>query len=179
LKKVEYDFLSWSSFPSSLKMINDEARRGPWLVLFHNQPTTPGARITATFKIKEEHTIRDPSGLWGVMIYWNREPAPLPIPGKAYGWTWLEAGTTPLGTHDWMDWEIKAVHPVPSEGRYLLAYLVGPPGGISWWDDLKIYQDNKLIYENKFSNWLPYQIAGAIAISIPTALYAIPKLKRR
>ena len=41
---------------------------------------------------------------------------------------------------------------------------MGGAKGVTWFDDVKVYQDNVLIYSNDFSNWNPYIGAGIGAV---------------
>jgi len=176
MRKAEYDFLTWKSFPSSAKLINDE---GPGKYAFWYEytpealPVKPGARLKIEVWVKQEN-----------VIYGNyptfQEVSLRGFDGSR--WKFIGRVEIPLGTFDWrkLTSEIK----VP-EDVYAVRWMpyIGSgtktKPGVAWFDDLRIYQDGVLVYEDKFSNWLPYQIAGAIALSIPTALYAIPRLKRR
>jgi len=176
MKKIEYDFLTWTSFPSSLKLINDEPTRGPMVLIADMIPVSGGRKISYEVQMKSQDALPAQAGTPGVGIAIFVSPDGVRFP--FFDWlTGIEQGT-----HDWKKYRDEKT--LPTDARYVRAYVYGGTGrpgkpGINWYDDFKIYQDDKLIYENKFSNWLPYQIAGAIALSIPTALYAIPRLKRR
>jgi len=168
MKRIEYDFFKWTSFPSSIALKNDESVGWAVHTVIMNLSIEPGAMLTARVKTAQKDVTFNRSHLvidgWDGSR-WVRLPSAIDLPWGTYDWRELEGrGEIPRN--------VKVIRIVLTGGG-------GRPIGITWFDDLKIYQDDKLIYENKFSNWLPYQIAGAIALSIPTALYAIPRLKRR
>jgi len=173
-RKVEYDFLNYTSFPSSMKIFNDTDRRGPWELLTINLPITSGANISADIKIKEENAHADPTGIWGLTLYTSPEPAPRPVGGQPTPWKYFNTTHTPLGTHDWVDRSLSKVKVVPVDHRFMLIAIYGSAGSpetpcISWFDDLKVYQDDMLIYENKFTAPIA---KGAVmaALSIITGL---------
>jgi hypothetical protein len=51
----------------------------------------------------------------------------------------------------------------------------GTPEGVTWYDDLKIYQDGVLIYSNGFDNWNPYIGAGLGGVLTAIPAYLITK----
>jgi len=172
MKKAEYDFLTWTSFPSSLRFYNDEREGWAWREWILITLPKRGGTLRLEVNVKQEN------------VLYTRSHIPFSL---FDGEKWLPVGTIPTldfptGTFNWQTFKYEhALPPATAAIRILPSGGAGSPEapGITWFDDLRIYQDGKLIYENKFSNWLPYQIAGAIALSIPTALYAIPRLKRR
>jgi len=147
-RKAEYDFLTWTSFPSSAKLFNDMGGPPP-ATGFEILPisVTPGAALKIKFKAKQKNVLYSPSFLW--LLGWNgTEWKPLPI-----GLTRIFE--LPLGTFDWREFNIDA-DVVPSGVVALKGHLSGGAGdkerpGETWFDDLKIYMDDKLIYENYFS----------------------------
>ncbi|RLJ01576.1 MAG: hypothetical protein DRP08_05350, partial [Candidatus Aenigmatarchaeota archaeon] len=91
MRKTEYDFLTWTSFPSSLKIINDEPR---WLFypcdVVQVDPTLP---YSCTVKVKQLNVRKVREDLWGsgirIMVWDGKE--------------WKSRGGVefPLGTWDW------------------------------------------------------------------------------
>jgi len=170
--KVEYDFLPWNytSFPSSVKLLNDG--EATWVRLEKPRllSVSPGSRVKVEVKTKIQNIFYETThvGIDG----WD---------GK--GWRRLHTFGHRTGARDWET--IEGELSIPSNVFALRCVFAGAAGtpeypGISWFDDLKIYQDDKLIYMNKFSNWLPYQIAGAVITAIPVGLYAarrMPKIR--
>jgi len=171
VRKKEYDFLTWTSFPSSAKLYNDEGRGWVWAWwgwIFYDLPVTPGAKLAVKVKAKQQNVLYSASHI--------------PIDGyNGKEWRRLWSLRLPLGTFDWS--EHSRTETLPTD---IIAIRSSPAGGagsatapgITWFDDLKIYQDDKLIYENKFSNWLPYQIAGAVITAIPIGLYAARRMPK-
>jgi len=171
MKKTEYDFIAWfpeTSPPSCAKLINDEGQGWTnWPVA--DLSVKPGAAITLEFKAKQENVMYTPSAV--VVNGWD---------GKE--WIRIWGVDLPLGSFDW-----RTVKPekwwIPPGVSVIRVFLSGGAGdrerpGITWFDDLKIYMDDRLIYENKFSNWLPYQIAGAVITAIPVGLYAARRMPK-
>jgi len=165
---VEYDFLTWTSFPSSIKIVNTQAEPGKlvWAKEFVIPNVVPGRPLTLKVKIKVKDVIYSHSNI-PVTIFDGKK--------RVY----LGAASAPLGTHDWREYSVQVN--IPKETVYVVSNLAGGAGtpdrpGISWFDDLKIYQDDKLIYANDFSNWNPYIGAGAGAAIGAIAGYFIKPL---
>jgi len=154
--KLEYEFLTWTSFPSSLKAINDENLLRGWWKIFDKLPVTPSSRVRVEINIKTDNILTPYPGRpeieWGsyITIYgfdgekWRPTDLAAPDP-------WTTCGA--YGKTDWTKYEKEIV--IPSDIRMLQGRLVAAKG-LTWFDDLKIYQDDKLIYSNYFSNWNPY-----------------------
>jgi len=168
VRKCEYDFLTWTSFPSSIKLINDEPER--WV----NTPKSPPIKVTprATIRLEVNAKAENMQFESGVCVDgWNGREwvrvAPL--------WRVL---LLPTGTYDWF--KATKEFTIPSgitSIRVWLAGTWGTPGipGITWFDDLKIYMDDKLIYADDFSNWNPYLGAGFGALAgLATGYYFKP-----
>jgi hypothetical protein len=159
---VEYDFLTWTSFPSSVKLVNDEPEKATWLLVFDFLSVKPGASIRAEMKAKQEKVLY-PKYVSGFAVDgWD---------GKE--WKRIARLALPLGNFDWSEQRLDLV--VPSGIMAIRGALAGGAGssegvpGFTWFDDLKIYQDDVLIYANDFSNWNPYIGAG-----LGGALTAVP-----
>ena len=170
-KRIEYDFFTWTSFPSSLVMEHPETgyfirKRLPDII-----KVTPRAKLEVRVNAKARN-LEGGSHIW-IFAWDGTKWVPLPelvhVP--------REDREIMTGTYNWTEYSL--YHVAIPEGVTALLIELNAWKGITWWDDLRIFENDKLIYINRFSNWLPYQIAGAVALSIPTALYAIPRLKRR
>jgi len=151
LRKIEYDFLTWTSFPSSIKLINDEPERAAWTKFYNAISVRPGFTLRVQIMAKQENVQYYVGGL-----------AVEGFDGKE--WTRILRTKLPLGTFDWSIHSQEITVPANVVAiRLNMAGGAGEPGrpGITWFDDLKIYQDNVLIYANDFSNWNPYIGAGA------------------
>ena len=154
--KAEYDFITWTSFPSSAKItVEEEAPRGtPW-------PGEPQAiQVKAGDKLKVEVNAKclnhRPTGDGSI----SRVTL-----GGWDGSKWVVMGPypiipLPLGTFNWS----KFTSPEVTVPAGITVVNVGPVGAVGtiWFGDLKIYQDDVLIYENKFSNWAPVIIPTEI-----------------
>jgi len=59
LKKAEYDFLNWTSLPSSRKLFNDVGREKDYVVidLIENLAVTPGKTLTIQANIKTKDVV--------------------------------------------------------------------------------------------------------------------------
>jgi len=170
MDKIEYDFLSWTSFPSSLKMIYDGARGFWWFIPGSERPVKPGA-VRISVKVKKENVGLtpgiDPEFRDSRVIIWGFNGAE---------WKWLGKMTVGYGTENWREYTGEVEIPA---GIDLLKVQLRCGAGakerpaITWFDDLKIYQDDKLIYANDFNNWNPYigVGVGGVVVAVPTYLY--------
>jgi len=150
LRKWEYDFLVWKSFPSSLKIISNEPRTPLWAPPSQSFPVNEGDVIGIEVAVKQQNVL-DPNfpSIAGITGWRPAEEKWRMFKDVAGRLSHLYLPTIPLG--------ITAI-------RF---HQVGGPGipekvGITWFDDLKIYQNGELIYENTFDNWLPYIIGGGV-----------------
>ena len=159
--KAEYDFFKYTSFPSSLKLVNDQMKGWVWWRQIKEVSVTLGATIKGQWKAKQENILYSRSHI--VVNGWN---------GVEWKRIWVFPGGLgegmPLGTFDWK--EFSETFKAPSDItaiRMLIAGGAGSPEapGITWFDDLKIFSNGVLIYENKFTGW------GAL-ISIPAPIVA-------
>ena len=167
MKKAEFDSLTWANFPSSLKLTVDEATHYGEVT-----PVTaskPNSRIRMTIKAKLKDVLYDFSHIaldgWDGSKWFRIEPPPY-VP--------VDLGR---GTIDWKTVVLETI--IPSNVNLIRPYLVAGGGSpekpaITWFDDLKIYQDDVLIYENNFSNWAPLIIIPA---EIITGVAAIKFIK--
>jgi len=143
---VEHDFLSYTSFPSSLKCVNPRSQYvggGDYKGL----SVTPGATLRTEVNIKQKD-VYESLGYFHINSYYNEERKFLGelITLRRYG------------SFDWTKVvkEVKA----PTDAKWITVDPTFPPGttekpAIVWIDDLKIYQDDKLIYRNYFTPWKP------------------------
>jgi hypothetical protein len=94
-----------------------------------------------------------------------------------YLYRWIVADP---GTADWLVLEHPILtHYVPEGITAFKLRLCGGYGangvGVTWFDDLKVYQDGKLIYGNGFDNWNPYIGAGLGGVLTATPAYLITR----
>jgi len=148
VKKAEVDFLNWASFPSSLKLVNDEAT---WFVPIISLwiPVKPGSKIDVKVKAKSERNAPIDSTL---SFLWARnvllkDVLRIHFPSGAFQWSTFKGSFVVASDVD----KIQA------------GFMVSP--SLLWVDDLRIYQDGVLIYEDKFTGW------GSL-ISIPAPIVA-------
>jgi len=149
---VSYDFLVWRSFPSSRRHDYSEGRSGwLWDHLPAVIPVKPGSTITTRVYVKQQDVKYTQSHI--PVWIWNGEE-----------WVrWRELlKPLPIGTFDWREFVDTWI--VPEEAQAIKIALAGGAGGVTWWDDLRIYMDGELIYANDFTNWNPYIGAGLGAV---------------
>jgi hypothetical protein len=173
---VEYDFLTWTSFPSSLKLVNETDREEyVWYRVAEAIPVKGGAKMTLEANMKQASygkRSRSTSGMSmaGVRIDVWRDSL------KGYeGFLWLEA---PWGDYDWVNVKYPfSPKAIPSDARYMKValYAKGFKPATIWFDDLRIYQDGAIIYSNDFSNWKPYIGAGLGAAAVGVSAYLITR----
>jgi len=134
---TSYDLLNWKSAPSSLKLENTGPEKWVWHNVTKNLPVVSGKELSVQVYVKQEDVVERASG---INFYGhNGEIRAMPI--LAF----------PKGTYNWQPLKRDAVK-VPSDVTLIDIALYGGKG-TTWYDDLYIYQDDALIYENKFSNW--------------------------
>ena len=156
MKKFEHDFFSFTSFPSSIKLINDEPEviryPKPEMKWFWTIPVDPEKILIKTVvKVKQANVPAIKGRIWA--IGWN-------------GVDWIGMGfpdELPLGSFDWITLETEREMPLNTS---IVRLQLNGGGGTkekpstTWFDDLKIYQNGELIYSNDFANWNPYLGAG-------------------
>jgi len=164
VRAIEYDFLTWTSFPSSLKIVNDVLNSWHWYSeVGRGTPVKPGGKLKVSVKAKLQNVVSNESHV--AVDGWNGS-----------SWVRLMDLGVKTGTIDWAEWNGETT--VPAGIQYIRCNLAaggGTPEGITWYDDLKIYQDGALIYANDFSNWNPIIGAGAGAAVGAVAGYALTK----
>jgi len=153
-----FDFLKWTSPPSSLLVVNEKGtsatiwRRGSPELYLVPLPKPGHVRLECNVMTRgavEEHPA------WVAAIGYGPD-------GRTVPRTWFRTNVA-----YWPRWvRISGEHDMP-EGVVMLAVrLVAAGSGVkgrpatTWYDDLAIYLDGELMYENKFTNWSPY--AGAV-----------------
>jgi len=162
--KKEYDFLHWTSFPSSLKFWDIRARSGIAIWSDWSPPISvmPGQRVRIEFYAKQENVQYSTSraetyGYVSETGEWR--------PVYRY-WVAIPRRTIPY----FQKFSSSDVHPdnvVPPDVTAIRVRVGGGSGspeapGITWFDDLRIYLNDELIYEEYFS-------ASPIHNIIPTA----------
>ena len=171
MKEKKHDFLTWKSFPSSAKLTNDEIKGWAWWgYVYENLSVEPGAVLSIRVKAKQKDVTHHVSHI--------------PIDGfDGIEWRRMASLHLPLGTFDWKEHRRDIVVP-PS----IIAIRSSPAGGagseelpgITWYDDLKVYQDGDLIFSEDFTNWnsyIPYLIVGGIVSVIVGLIGATKALK--
>jgi hypothetical protein len=163
VKKNEYDFLNWKSFPSSAKItVAEEVDFNFWP--FSNPiSVTPGRQLRLEVQVKQENVTNLHSHI--AILEWD---------GKGWKRMYIDpplgAPGLPLGTFDWNKFTA-LTELVPTDVSLIRVAPVGGVG-ITWFDDLKVYQDEKLIFSEDFSNWNPYIGAGVGAGGLGLGSYA-------
>jgi len=147
-EQVTYDFLDRISFPSSVKIVNPTGAHRTH-VFSPAIPITPGSLARAEVQAKTKDVLTpNGNGSW-ISIMGSPDEI---------NWVYIGSGfTVPAvpgtwGTRGWAPF--KSEMRMPADIRFLRCHFTYAPG-ITWFDDLKIYQDGVLIYENKFTGWWP------------------------
>jgi len=164
LKKTEFDFLTWTSFPSSAKLLSDEVEDYVrWPPIPHLW-VTPGAKIKITLKAKREGTTpaRLPSHMTLIGINERGEMRHLFPP-------FIRLPETPF------DWRLFTREETLPTDIVMIGGQCAGGVGITWFDDLRIFMDNKLIYADDFSNWNPYIGAGALGVASGIGAHQLTK----
>ena len=164
MDKLEHDFLVWTSFPSSLVARSDTPARGNYLLKELTQ-VVPGANIKAEANFKWENSDKALHPL--IAIYWYDAA------GKEVGTSVLIHPLYQAFPETYLEWTkiTNVVRPtIPANavvGQVWYKAGAAIPGKVAncWLDDLKIYQDDVLIYSNDFSNWAPLLIIPAEIIT--------------
>ena len=156
---MEYDFRRWTTFPSSIKLISDESGETGRVVtpyLFQSLIVKPGSKLTVECKLKGNNIAYARSLV--ALAGWN---------GRE--WTFREPTiVSPPGTFEWETLRTETI--IPSDIKYLRGILAGgggSPQGITWYDNLKIYQDDVIIYENKFTAPIA---KGTVMVALPIVM---------
>ena len=158
---VKSDFLSFKSFPSSLKITNIGPEKWIWYNVVTDLPVIPGKKVTYQIQVKQKDVVTEPSG---INLY-----------GKNGTSKAVSYGGFPIGTYDWSLHENPGVT-IPSDVTLLnVALFAGK--GTTWVDDLKIFQDDVLIYSNDFSNYNPI-IGAGVGAAIGASIGYVVKRKK-
>jgi len=155
-KLISYDFLTWKSFPSSLKI-----RKGPTGMERWDTgrmiAVNPGDVVTYEVKVKGTNV-----GRFSFMQVYPKEPWKfkhqfINLPHGIYEWTMISQTTLPAGTDVESPIGIQLVAGNAYDGVNDVEV---------WFDDLKVYVNDRLVYENTFDNWLPYIIGGGGIVTV-------------
>ena len=164
--KAQYDFLDYVSFPSSGKLVND-GTEGRVYIGWYPQRVRLAVNPDATLKV--EYNAKGQNTVYGSHVSidgWNGTEwrRLINIPPKLL----------PLGSFDWR--VISESFKIPPDVTVIGYQPSAGAGdratpGITWFDDLKIYQNGVPIYENKFSNWAPIIIPAEIITGVAMIKY--------
>jgi len=172
--KTEYDFLNFTSAPSSLKLINDREEERVWFTVGGVISVKPNSLITLKLKAKQmEATL---SGGYGAVNGWD---------GKNWSNLYALFYHLPKGNFEWAEFTNDFPKHKILDGvthlRILLGSGLGPEGQevTNWYDDLKIYQDDELIYENYFTMLRPGKIIPAMMKPPEIVVGVVQRLKSR
>jgi len=176
VRKTEYDFLTWTSFPSSLKLTNDEKDVviGAWTP---NLPIAKGDKLRVEVDVKQKDVPPEPAPHVGKAFIWHRV-----WDGKEWAiWAWVPFSEREIpSTPEWTKFSLYNV--IVPEGFSAISFAPhlwgsGVPNtpGIAWFDNLKIYKNDVLIYSDDFNNWNPYIGAGAGGAAGALAGYLITR----
>jgi len=171
----EYDFLHWTSFPSSRKIINYKTDEQIWWTVVDKLPVEPGKYLTVVVNVKGQN-IGTPAACRSHIAIdcYNENYELFKIPRAMILYV-------PPRTTDWT--QLKETVIVPNGAVAILVTTIAGTAqspdlpNISWYDDLKIYQNGELIYENTFDNWLPCIIGGGIT-TVVVGVAGVTKLMK-
>lgn len=159
MRKDEYDFNTWTSFPSSIKLINDE-KEG--FAAFRPDMLTVKGGSMLRIMINAK---------WRDVLYLKSR---VPVDGWD-GMEWrrlLNLYLNGMGIKGWDTYSSEFRVPQDIEAVRLTLWGGGGTPGITWFDDLKIYQDDVLIYQNKFSEWKTVgAVVGAVIGGVAGGIY--------
>lgn len=157
----EYDFSTWTSFPSSAKLVNEETTK--WAHWFLPQISViPGKTVRAMFKGKVENVNPEKWSQSHLLLQSIRN-------GEILNWF---VAPIPFSTKDWAEYTHEAVVPEGvTTARMMLvgAVRISDKPAITWFDDLVITQNGEAIYENNFTAPL-IQAAVGVVLPIVTGL---------
>jgi len=163
MKRVGYDFITWVSFPSSIRVDND-TKEPAWLGrrIPESLSVIPRSKLKVAINAKQENVLYPVYGshihLEGFNgVEWLGSGA------LGLGWPFL---SLPRGTFEWRTFEKEVIVP-NSVVAIRLTYSGGGSGqpgkpGITWFDNLKICQDGVLIYDNYFTALRPGKVVPVV-----------------
>lgn len=165
--EIKYDFSTWTSLPSSLRLTNDEDRSHVRF-LTKNIPAIPNSLLRLTVDAKKKDVTLSSERDSMIAVYAIKgEERPI----------WLDAVEIGGGTSDWKtysEWRSGREIRVPSDITQLgVAYRAGARGqkvAITWLDNLELYQNEKHIYKDRFNKWSPLigaVVGGTIGFIVP------------
>ena len=150
MRKRGYDFMSYTSFPSSAKLYNDEPGQCSWWgFIFEELAAVPGATFQFKAKVKQQCSLPDRTWVSAIpATYWNGKEwrylpwvgSTLVTPNESFDWTEISSilGTLPD------DAIILRTSPCCGEGTLEMP-------SITWYDDIEVYINGKLAFKEEFS----------------------------
>jgi len=151
-RKWEHDHLSFTSFPSSIKSINDTEKPNR-NVLEVIDGIEEGDEIGVESQMKVENVFGNAQAQVGIRDENNNRLLAL-FPG-------IE------GTRDWGLVSGEKTAPAGADNIRIMAKGGRPPEAeqvaLTWFDDYRVYVNGKLVFEDKFSNWTPYLVGTGLA----------------
>lgn len=175
--KESYDFLNFVSFPSSLRLENDTGYTVTPKVNYIPLKGPGKVRVECMVKVKggypaEKYNDKEMSAWVG----FGGRDANRKFVEDTYGRTYPLV----IGDQDW----VKVVGEANMTPEVVwLAFSTDPAGSgtpgkvaYTWFDDLKIYLDGKLIYEDNFSNWNLY--LGSIPVVVVGGVIGFNEAKK-
>ena len=151
MDKIEYDFLVWTSFPSSIKGVNDQGGGHVFFPMVEKRiPVRPGSTVRIEVNAKQVNVRYSDGDV---------------VASHAYlGETFKGVVSSKPLTRTDFDWTaFKAEFIIPSDVDTIIPVPRGGAGskeapGTTWLDDLRIYQDDVLIYDNYFTALRPGKV---------------------
>jgi len=152
---IGHDYLNYTSWPSSLKIVSEGY--GPVPVPDDEQPSfsaEKGDVFKAEVMVRQENVTSE-----------HRSSYVLLGNGENLGFDSWEAES-----FDWIR-STKTFTEVPADVNMVRLQMRG--GGtedpsvpaVTWYDDLKIYKNDRLIYEDGFASYTPYGVGVGIAVA--------------
>jgi len=174
---VYYDFLTFTSFPSSLKAENKRpvsvniTRQGSAEVFFVPLPK-PGGVLSLECNIKTKGVLSTQPAWVACMGY--------DAAGREVDPSWFR--TIPTFATDWV--KVSGSREVPERVVMAAIRLIAGGSGVerkpswTWFDDLVLYQDGAPIWRNSFTSYWPAVGAGAGA-AVSTLVNVLRKAPTR
>jgi len=149
VRRVEYEFLDWVSFPSCIKAINDEVGSFAGINIIREYPVSGGETIRLECMVKGQNI----SNSHVAIAYWD-------------GTRWVRprgVDYLPKGSFDWLKFLTERT--LGPDAQMINVTVWGGWGltsepAVTKLDDAKVYLNGELIYKNTFDNWLPYIVGG-------------------
>jgi len=138
--KIRYDFLRWTSCPSSLKFVIDRAG--------YKKERRATAWFSPYFRVRRGDRVEASVKLRGEEITGELSPH---IVGAAWKYEYA-----PRGTFDWIEMIVEAIAHTTGDARFDITLYPDVGVNKAWIDDVRVWVNDVLVIKEDFSNWKPY-----------------------